>query len=113
MLRLWNWINVGISRADSGESYLMPCLIESDLSSLRAAITVRSVNKTVRGQLDAHLEHPLTSSGHPHRRKSNTHKKRFHRERGPSSPCIAGEYRGAHIPASSLPQADLSSDFAR
>ena len=41
MLRLWNWMNAGISRADSGESYLMPSLIESDLSSLRATINLR------------------------------------------------------------------------
>ena len=36
MLRLWNAMNAGMSRADSGASYLRPCLIESDFSSRRA-----------------------------------------------------------------------------
>jgi hypothetical protein len=40
-LRLWNCINAEISRVDSGESYLMPCLIVKDLSSLRAIASVR------------------------------------------------------------------------
>jgi hypothetical protein len=68
MLRLWNWMKPGISRADSGESYLVPCLIDIDLSSLRAEIIFRSVNKTVKGLLNTHLEHPLTWSEHPERR---------------------------------------------
>ena len=35
-LRLWNAMNCGISRADSGESYFSPCLIDIDFKSLRA-----------------------------------------------------------------------------
>ena len=34
--KLWNSMNAGISRADSGESYLMPCLMDIDLSRRRA-----------------------------------------------------------------------------
>ena len=43
----------------------MPSLIESDLSSLRAEITFRSVNTTVKEKPNAYLERPLTSSEPP------------------------------------------------
>lgn len=35
-LRLWNSMNVGISLADSGASYFIPCLIDNDFRSRRA-----------------------------------------------------------------------------
>src|ERR1700761_288299 len=43
----------------------MPSLIESDLSSLRAEITFRSVNTTVKEKPNAYLERPLASSEPP------------------------------------------------
>jgi hypothetical protein len=42
MFRLWNAINPGMSAAESGLSYLRPCLTESDLSNRRAKSSAHS-----------------------------------------------------------------------
>ena len=61
-LRLWNWINAGISRADSGESYLRPCLIERDLRSPRAITIVRKFDGKWIDQFDVTMNAPRAPS---------------------------------------------------
>jgi hypothetical protein len=63
-LRLWNCINAEISRVDSGESYLTPCLMVKDLSSLRAIASVRESDRG--GPISCtNLARPLALSERP------------------------------------------------
>jgi hypothetical protein len=61
-LRLWNWIKVGISRADSGESYLCPCLIVRDLRSPRAIMVVRKQDEKWIDQFNVTMNAPRAPS---------------------------------------------------